>query len=62
MHCKNHWHVSRCVALICLAIAICLIPALSLGADDNASPAEVIDAFNTAINRGDAKAAASLLT
>jgi ketosteroid isomerase-like protein len=62
VHCKNHWCVSRYVALICLAIAMWLIPALSFGADDNASPAEVMDAFNTAINRGDAKAAASLLT
>lgn len=62
MHCKNHWRVSRCVALVCLAIAMWLIPAISLGAEDNASPAEVMDAFNTAIERGDAKAVASLLT
>jgi ketosteroid isomerase-like protein len=62
VNCKNYCRPYRCAALFCIASAIWLVPAPSLGADDNASPAEVMDAFNAAIGRGDAKVAASLLT
>ena len=46
---------------VLIALAMWIISAPALAAEDVLTPSEVVDAFNSAIDRGDAKAAASHL-
>lgn len=49
-------------SVVSLAAALCTLATLAATAEDTLSPAEVVDAFNAAIDRGDRTAALSLLT